>query len=516
VNAQRSDAPTQEAPLLRAEAISKGFPGVWSELILEHIDLDVMAGEVHTLLGENGAGKTVIANILCGFYSLSGGQLYVKGFPVTLNSPKDGLAHGIGMVHQALKLAGPLSVSENVMLGVSAPPFSFPLRAVEARLRQLSERYGLQLDPRASVESLSVGEQQRVEILKVLYHDPEVILLDEPTSLLTPDEADHLFAVLRQLAEEGRGVVFITHKLEEVMQVSDRVTVLKLGRAVATRRVAETSEAELTHLVFGEHAPAQIERTPVKTQQTALEVRGLHVRGSARQRAVKGVSFVLRRGEILGVAGVAGNGQSELVEAITGLRRVQQGEVLIFDQPMTNCSSRHIIDLGVAHIPEKRRQIGVTEALSVAENVLLKDYRRPPFSRYGWLNREAITRHTKDVVADFGALVPDLWRTEARILSGGNIQRLILGRETRNAPPLIVAAYPTQGLDAKAIDFTWTRFLQLRQAGSAILLVSGDLDEIMALSDRVAVMFEGKIVDVVAAQDAQRQTLGRMMAGASG
>jgi len=499
--------------LLEGKGICKGFPGVWEYLILDHVNFDVRAGEIHTLLGENGAGKTVLANILSGFYNLTEGQIYVKGKPVILRSPRDGLEHGIGMVHQELMLIRPFTVAENVALGLKEFNFSFPLRRVEERVRELSTRYQLQVDPKARVEDLSAGEQQRVEIIKVLYHDPEVLILDEPTSLLTPEEAEHLFAVLRRMAEEGHGIVFITHKMKEVMKVSDRVTVLKLGKAMGTKKITETSEEELAQLMFGEHIPIHIEREPVKSDRLALEIKDLHALGPEGEPALKGVSFAVREGEILGIAGVAGNGQSELIEVITGLRKATQGQVIIFGKEMTNRSPREIIEAGVAHIPEKRREIGVVEPMHIAENVVLKDYRKLPFSRRRILNIPYITRHSKEIVSKFEALVPDLWKSQTRILSGGNIQRLILGRELWKRPPLIIAAHPTEGLDAKAIRHTWGLFLSLREEGSAILIVSEDLDEVMSLSDRIAVMFEGKIVDIVEGAEARKEEIGLMMAG---
>lgn len=499
--------------LLEARGLCKGFPGVWEYLILDHVDFEVRAGEVHALLGENGAGKTVIANILSGFYSLSEGQLYVKGQPVRLRSPRDGLKHGIGMVHQELMLVPTFTVAENVALGLEASNLSFPLRTVERRVRELSERYNLPVNPRARIEDLSAGEQQRVEIIKVLYHDPEVLILDEPTSLLTPEEAKHLFAVLRGMAEEGKGIVFITHKMEEVFQVSDRITVLKLGKAMGTFRRDEVTREELSRLIFGEHEPLHLEREPVRSEQIALKVEGLEALGPEGELALRGISFDVRAGEIFGVAGVAGNGQSELVEVITGLRPATAGYVYIYGREMTNRPPREFLEAGVAHIPEKRREVGVVEPMKVAENVVLKDYRTPPFSRHSVLNLGQITRHAHSIVQRFNALVPDLWRSETRILSGGNIQRLILGRETWRKPRLIVAVHPTEGLDERAISHTWNLFMDLRRQGTAILLVSEDLDEVLALSDRIAVIFEGEIVGIVPGAEARREEIGLMMAG---
>jgi len=502
--------------LVRAEGICKGFPGVWEQLILDNINFDIRAGEVHVLLGENGAGKTVLANILSGFYSLSKGRIYVKGKPVSIKSPKDALEHGIGMVHQEFTLARPLTVAENVALGLSESNFSFPLSKVEKKIRELSERYGLKVDPKAKIEELSAGEQQRVEILKTLYHEPEVIILDEPTSVLTPEESKSLFSTLRTMAKEGHGVVSITHKLEEVMGVSDRVTVLRLGKLVGTRKTSETNRLELARMMLGRRVIIRLKRKPVGRGKIALEVKDLHVVSEKGLLAVKGISLSVREGEILGIAGVAGNGQSELVEAITGLRKVTKGKVFIFRKDMTNRSPREILETGLAHIPEERRRIGTAEGMTVAENLVMKDYRSSPFSRMSFLNNSFITQHSKKMVSEYDIMVPDLWQTEARILSGGNIQRLILARETWSEPRLIVAVHPTYGLDLKAIKHTHELFLRLRDKRTAILLVSEDLDEIMSLSDQIAVIFEGKIVGTMDASKAKLEKIGLMMAGSKG
>jgi len=499
--------------LVRAEGICKGFPGIWEHLILDHIDFDVRAGEVHALLGENGAGKTVLANILSGFYSLTEGKIYVRGKPVVFKSPRDALRHGIGMVHQEFTLARPLTVAENVALGLSASNFSLPLRQVERRVRELSERYGLKVDPKARIEELSAGEQQRVEILKVLYYEPQVIILDEPTSVLTPAEAKSLFSVLRSMAEEGRGIVFITHKLEEVLEVSDRVTVLRLGKLIGTKRTSETNRRELVRMMMGEEVTFRPKRKPVKPGRVALEVKDLHARNEKGLLAVKGVSLTVREGEILGIAGVAGNGQSELVEAITGLRRVERGKVFVFGRDVTNSHPYELIKAGVAHIPEERRRVGVAEGMTSAENFIMKDYRKSPFSRWMFLNLSHITKHAERLVSEYDIMVPDLWRTETRILSGGNIQRLILARETWWEPRLIIAVHPTYGLDLKAIKHTHDLFLRLKEKGTAILLVSEDLDEVISLSDRIAVIFEGRIVGEVKAEEAKVEEIGLMMAG---
>jgi len=501
--------------ILAGKGICKGFPGVWEHLILDHIDIDIQAGEIHALLGENGAGKTVIANCLSGFYLLSEGQIYVKGNPVTLKSPRDGIRHGIGMVHQELALVKPFTVAQNIALGLSSSDLSFPLPEVEDRVRELSEKYGLSIDPLARVEDLSAGEQQRAEIIKVLYHDPEILILDEPTSLISAD-AERLFEVLENMAEMGYGILFITHKIEEALEVGDRVTVLRLGKSMGTRETAKTDRTELVKLMFGEHTPVHLERKPVKSDKIVLEVKNLEALAADEEPALQGVSFSIREGEIVGFAGISGNGQSELAEVITGLRRATKGQVIIREKDYTNHRPGEIIRAGVSHIPEKRREMGVIEPMTAAENVVLKDIRVSPFSKRSFLNISHITRHTEEIVSRFGALVSDLWKSQTRILSGGNIQRLILGRETWKMPRCIVAIYPTQGLDAKAIGHTWELFMRLREAGSAILLVSEDLDEIMALSDRIAVMSKGRIVGMFEGSGARREEIGLMIAtGAS-
>ncbi len=497
---------------MRAEGIAKGFPGVWEHLILDHLNFDVKAGEVHALLGENGAGKTVLANVLSGFYSLTKGRIYVKGKPVLIKSPKDALELGIGMIHQEFTLARPLTVTENVALGLSTSNFSFPLSEVEKKLKELSERYGLKVDPKAKIEELSAGEQQRVEILKVLYHEPEVLILDEPTSVLTEDEAKSLFSILRAMAKEGRGIVLITHKFEEVFEGSDRVTVLRLGKLVGTMKTSKTNRRELIRMMMGGEISLP-KKKPIKVGKIALGVKDLHVLGERGMPAVRGISLTVREGEILGIAGIAGNGQSELVEAITGLREVTKGKVFIFGKDMTNRSPREIADMGVGHIPEERRRVGTAEGMTVTENFIMKDYRRSPFSKRSFLNPSFITQHCEKMVSEHNILVPDLCETETRILSGGNIQRLILARETWWEPRLIVATHPTYGLDLKAVKHTHELFLKLKKKGTAILLVSEDLEEILSLSDRIAVICGGEIGGIMDAAKAKVEKIGLMMVG---
>lgn len=514
IRKMRGPPPKRGEILIKAENVVKGFPGIWEHLILDHINFDVRAGEVHALLGENGAGKTVLANILSGFYVITSGQIYVRGKPVKFNSPRDALEYGIAMVHQEFTLVPTLTVAENVALGLKEySSLSFPLKEVERKLAELSERYGLKVDPRAKVEDLSAGERQRAEIMKVLYWEPDVLILDEPTSMLTPHEADELFKVLRGMAEENKGVVFITHRIEEVMKVADRVTVLRLGKFMGTKSIKETTKEELLRLMIGEVEPFRPVRKPVKSEKPVLEVIDLHVVGREGVEAVRGVSFTVREGEIFGIAGVAGNGQKELVEALTGLRKVKSGKIMIMGKDVTNKSPRELAKLGVRHIPEDRRGIGVAEPMTFGENIIMRDYCSPPFSKNGIIDYDFVTKHAKELIKKFEILTPDIWNTEVRILSGGNIQRLILARELWVEPKLLIAFHPTYGLDMKALTHTHKLFMRLREKGSAILLVSEDLEEIMSLSDRIAVMFRGKFMGILDASKATVEEIGMMMTG---
>jgi simple sugar transport system ATP-binding protein len=498
--------------LIRAENICKGFPGVWKHLVLDHINFDVKSGEIHALLGENGAGKTVLANIISGFYSLSEGKIYVKGKLTSIKTPRQALDLGIGMVHQEFNLIRRLTVAKNVALGIAGSNFSYPLPEIEKRIKELSEKYGLKVDPKAKIENLSTGEQQRVEILKVIYHEPQLLILDEPTSVLTTDECKNLFSILRAMKKEGRGVMFITHRFQEVLDVSDRVTVLRLGKMVGMRKTKETNEQELAKMMVG-NVITPLKRARGKPGKVALEVKDLHVLGEGGHKAVKGISLTLREGEILGIVGVSGNGQKEFVETITGLRKAMKGKVLIFGKDATNRSPREIIDMGLSHIPDERRRIGISEGMTAGENFLIRDHEISPFSKRGFLNHALINEHVKKLVSEFQVLVPDLWTTETRILSGGNIQRLILARETWRVPRLIVAVHPTYGLDLKAVKTTHELFLNLKKKGTAILLVCEDLDEVCCLSDRVATIFNGKIVGISPIDKINIKQISLMMGG---
>jgi len=496
--------------VIRMEGIVKRFPDVVAN---DHIDFEVKAGEVHALLGENGAGKTTLMNILYGIYRLDEGKIYVRGEGAEIKSPRDAIDLGMGMVHQHFMLVHSHTVAENIALGFSSSKFLFPVREVEKGVAELSQRYGLRIDSKAKVWQLSIGEQQRVEIIKALYRGAQVLILDEPTSVLTPGETRDLFNTLRRIAMEGRSIIFITHKLDEAMEISDRITVLRHGKVVATVRASETNKRELAKMMVGREVLFHLEKKPIKRGEVVLEVKNLHALNDKGLPAIKGISLTVSQGEILGIAGVAGNGQRELVEAITGLRKATEGKVLILGQDRTNCSPKAVIEMKVAHIPEERIRMGLVPNMSIAENLILKNYRDPPFSNKLFLNLTVIDQKTENLISEYNILTPSK-KTQAKLLSGGNIQRLILARELSEKPCLIVAAHPTYGLDVGATEYIRTLLLKQRKEGAAVLLVSEDLEEIMSLSDRIAVMFEGRFMGIVPAESAEVEEIGLMMAGA--
>jgi len=500
--------------LVRMEGITKRFPGV---LANDNVSFELRAGEVHALLGENGAGKTTLMNILYGLYRPDEGRILIEGREVDIRSPKDAISLGIGMVHQHFKLIPTLTVAENVALGLERTGFFMPTKVVEGKIRELSERYGLKVDPKARVWQLSVGERQRVEIIKVLMRDAKVLILDEPTTVLAPAERDQLFSVIRRLADEGRGIIFITHKLGEVKAVSDRVTVLRKGRVVVSGIPTDSvSTQELARMMVGRELLSSVRGGGGEGGSVVLEVRGLSVLGDRGLLAVKDVSFEVREGEILGIAGVAGNGQRELVEAIVGLRKPVKGSVRIGGVEVSGRSPREILSLGVSFIPEDRVGVGIVPDLSVEENLILRSYFKPPFSKGLMLDTSYISRWSEGLMKEYNIVAPGL-KTPAGVLSGGNVQRLILARELSYKPKLIVASHPTYGLDLAATEYIRSLLASQRDRGAAVLLVSEDLEEIMALSDRIAVMFEGELVGgVMNASEVDSEKLGEMMCGAWG
>jgi len=498
-----------ETPVVQMKGITKRFPGV---LANDYIDFEVRKGEVHALLGENGAGKTTLMNILYGIYRPDEGEIYIRGKKVEIRSPKDAIKLGIGMVHQHFMLVYPHTVAENVALGLKGASLVNPTKSVEKMIREFGEKYGLKVDPNARIWQLSVGEQQRVEIIKALCRGAEVLILDEPTSVLTPGETKELFKILRAMAKEGKSIIFISHKLDEVMEVSDRVTVLRKGRVVVTKKTSETNKVELARMMVGREVIFRIKRETVEKGRVVLQVENLHALNDKGLLALKGVTFNVKEGEILGIAGVAGNGQRELVEVITGLRKATKGRVIIMGEDVTNKSPREIAEKKVAHIPEERIRMGLVPNMSVAENLILKRYREPTFSRGLMLDKEKIEEFAKELVKKYEIMTPSI-HTPAKLLSGGNIQRLILARELSGSPKLIVAAHPTYGLDVAATEYIRKLLLEQKKKGAAVLLVSEDLEEIMELSDRIAVMFEGEVMGIVDAEKASIEEIGLMMAG---
>lgn len=495
---------------MELRGIVKHFPGVVAN---DGVNLQVQRGEVLALLGENGAGKTTLMNILSGLYQPDSGEIWMGGHQESFRSPRDAIRAGIGMVHQHFNLVDAFTVAENVIIGLSEPKMSLNLGEVENALAELGRRYGLRVDPNARVWQLSVGEQQRAEILKMLYRDAELLILDEPTAVLAPQEVKELTDVLRQMAAAGRSILYISHKLQEVLGVADRITVLRDGRDVATLRAADVDEKELMQLLMGESKSlTPTKRKPRSAGQVHLGLDQVHVLGDRGNEAVRGFSLDVYEGEVLGLAGIAGNGQRELAEAIVGLRRVESGAVRLLGQEITNWPVRRVINAGLSFIPENRMGMGLIPDLDLFDNVIIKGYRRPPLSHGPFLDRRQIHSFSDRVVKDFHVRVADLdepvWK-----LSGGNLQRLLLGREISTKPRVLVAANPTRGLDVQATQDVRRLLLEQAAEGAAILLISEDLDELLSVSDRVAVIYDGQMVGVMDSSGASQDRLGMLMMG---
>ncbi|MGA2642120.1 MAG: ABC transporter ATP-binding protein [Spirochaetia bacterium] len=496
-------------PHVEMRDIVKCFPGVRAN---SKVCFDVEAGEVHALLGENGAGKSTLMRQLYGLYQPDEGEIVVDGKQLQLRSPADAIRAGIGMIHQHFMLVPTLTVAQNVALGQrsSRAPL-LDLTKVTARIHDLSEEYGLKVDPRAYVWQLSVGEQQRVEIMKALYRGARLIILDEPTAVLTPQEVNDLFATLRRMVREGHSLVFISHKLQEVMAISDRVTVLRDGKVIGTRLTRDVTRSELVRMMvgreLGELAPRPLEPGPAR-----LTVRGLRAMGDRGTEGLRGVDLEIHAGEIVGLAGVSGNGQRELAECLAGMRKATAGTVMIGPLEITTASLNQRIDAGMAYIPEERMRDGAIREFSVQENIFLHDHSSPRFRRGIFLNFPRMEAHAASLVSEFAVKTPGL-DTPLKNLSGGNIQKLIMARELSRHPEILIAAQPTRGVDISATGYIHERLLQQREAATGILLISEDLDEICTLSDRIAVMYEGRIIGVVNRGQATREQLGLMMAG---
>lgn len=504
--------------IVEMKGITKRFPGV---LANDHVDFDLRACEIHALLGENGAGKTTLMNILYGLYRPDEGGIVVQGEPVAIRSPKDAIDLGIGMVHQHFTLIPAMSVAENIVLGLKSEREPLlDMGRTEKHIAELSKTYNLNVDPKVKIEQLSIGERQRVEILKALYRKAQILILDEPTSVLTPQEAEDFFKTLRSMVNEGLTIIFITHKLPEVMAISDRVTVLRHGKVVARADTKLTNPTDLSKMMVGREVGLDIEKQKPGEGNVAVEVKNLSAVGDKGLLALKGVSFSIHEGEILGVAGVSGNGQRELAEVLTGMRRASEGKVYVFGKDMTNFSPKKIIEQGVGDIPEDRLGTGVILGFSVAENLVLETRSKPPFS-YRWflpfarryfLDKNEIRKNAERLIQEYDIATPSV-DAPCRNLSGGNLQRLILAKVLSRNPRLIVAAQPTSGLDVAATEFIHKKLIEQRERGVAILLISEDLNEILSLSDRVAVIYEGKIVGIIPASEAKIEDIGLMMTG---
>jgi len=505
--------PQRRIQHIALQGIVKRFPGVVAN---DHVNFDVKSGEVHALLGENGAGKSTLMRILYGLYPPDEGQILINGKPVHIHSPADSIQLGIGMIHQHFMLVPTLSVAANVALGLkSSRGLLLDLDVVSRRLKELSETYGLQIDPQAMVWQLSVGEQQRVEILKALYRGADLLILDEPTAVLTPQEVNDFFVTLKKMAAEGHSLIFISHKLHEVLSISHRVTVLRCGQVVHTLRTEDTNRHELARLMVGRDMQTQVERPPVPQGPARLKIQDLWVTGDKGLPALRGVNLEVRAGEILGVAGVSGNGQRELAETIAGLRKPTQGVVHIDQDNVTGWHPEALIQHGLAYISEERFRDGVVKEMSVEENMMIEEHGRAPFARGIFLNFARIAEHTQALIRDFEIKTPSR-QTPLRYLSGGNVQKLIMARELSRRPSVLISAQPTRGVDIGSTEYIHQRLNAQRAEGTAILLISEDLDEVLNLSDRIAVMYEGRVMGIVDRQQATTEQLGLMMAGVSG
>ncbi|MFN2303584.1 MAG: ABC transporter ATP-binding protein, partial [Anaerolineales bacterium] len=478
----------------------------------DHVNFNLRRGEIHALLGENGAGKSTLMNILSGLYRPESGSIKIFGKPVSFNSPKDAIECGIGMVHQHFMLVPTLSVTENILLGLDQPKFFMRLPEYDRKMMELQEKYGLKVEPTAKIWQLSVGEQQRVEILKALYRGADILILDEPTAVLAPQEIDDLMHTMRALVDQGKSIIFISHKLHEVSEIADRLTVLRKGKATAEGiSLQGLTRGELAELMVGRKVIFRVEKEHQEPGEVVLEVRDVCATNNRGLQAVKNISFSIRAGEIFGIAGVAGNGQSELVEVLTGLRP-GSGSITICGTEIINKSPRVSMDRGLAHIPEDRTGVGTAPNLSVTNNMIMRNYHESPISE-GWrINYTAASEHTEELKEAYDIQAPSV-ATQVRKLSGGNLQKLILAREISSCPRLIIAMQPTRGLDVGAIEGIQKLLLEQRSNGAAILLLSEELEELLTLSDRIAVIYEGELVGQMDAQKADLNTIGMMMTG---
>lgn len=503
---------TEENIVIEMRQITKTF-GTFNAN--EDIDLKIRKGEIHALLGENGAGKSTLMNVLSGLLEPTSGEILINGSPVKITSPTKANQLGIGMVHQHFMLVDAFTVTENIILGSEPSKFGkLDQKKARQEIAELSEHYGLAVDPDAKVNDISVGMQQRVEILKTLYRGADILIFDEPTAVLTPQEIDELMLIMKGLVKEGKSIILITHKLDEIKSVADRCTVIRRGKKIATVEVKTVSSQKLADMMVGRSVSFKATKKPLKPQEVVLDIHDLVVKESRGLEAVKHLDLQVRAGEVVGIAGIDGNGQSELIQALTGLRKVESGTIVLKDEDVTNKRPRKITEAGVAHVPEDRHKYGLILELSVAENMALQTYYKAPLSSKGVLHYNKINEQARDWIDEFDVrtvseLVP------ARSLSGGNQQKAIIAREFSRDPDLLIVANPTRGLDVGAIEFIHQRIIEQRNKYKAVLLVSFELDEIINVSDKIAVMHDGKIVGVVRPEETSEQELGLLMAGSS-
>lgn len=490
--------------------IRKEFPGIVAN---DNVTLQVKKGEIHALLGENGAGKTTLMNVLFGLYQPEKGEIRVNGEPVKITNPNIANDLGIGMVHQHFMLVDPFTVTENIILGKEpSKAGKINLKDASKKVRELSERYHLSVDPDAKIKDISVGMQQRVEILKTLYRGAEILIFDEPTAVLTPQEIKELMMIMKSLVNEGKSIILITHKLKEIMEVCDRVTVMRKGVGIGTVNVSESDPNSLASLMVGRDVVFKTEKKEAAPTDTVLDINGISVKDARGIQAVNHLSLSVRAGEIVGIAGIDGNGQTELIEAITGLKKTISGSIKINGKEIQNLKPRKISESGVGHIPEDRHKHGLVLDYSISENIVLQTYYQKPLSKTGFLNYSKIYDQARNIISEYDVRTPSEY-TPARALSGGNQQKAIIGREVDRNPDLLIAAQPTRGLDVGAIEFIHKRLIEQRDKGKAVLLISFELDEILNVSDRIAVIYEGEIVAIVNPRETTEQELGLMMAG---
>jgi simple sugar transport system ATP-binding protein len=501
--------------IVEMKGIVKRFPGV---LANDHVDFELRPGEIHALLGENGAGKSTLMNVLAGLYKQDAGIIKVNGKALEFSSPRDAINAGIGMVHQHFMLVPSQTVTENILLGLDEPPFRMRLNEYDKKVADLGDTFGLKVDPRAKIWQLSVGEQQRVELLKMLYRGANVLIMDEPTAVLAPQEIEVLFDTLRAMIAQGKSVIFISHKLQEVTAIADRVSVLRRGVATASGVPSKgVSRAELARLMVGRDVVFFVDKKPGKPGDVVLDVKEVYAENDKALPSLRGLSLNVRAGEIVGIAGVAGNGQIELSQVIAGLRKCTKGEVLLDGNKISNRDTLYGIEHGMSYVPEDRTHVGSSPNLSVTDNVIMKSYRKPPISKGGLLDMNAAVSFAKELKAAYDIIVPTV-NTPVRLLSGGNLQRVILAREISGNPSFMVAVQPTRGLDVGAIEGVHRLLLAQREAGAAVLLISEELEELLALSDRVYVIYEGKIMGEVKIKSIEPdqeliEAIGLMMTG---